>query len=90
LAAGRRRIEATKNEEAFLAVERVKSEITGKVWKLEVRPGDRIEEEQPLIIIESMKMEIPVLAPAAGVVKDLLVKEGDDVAEGQDIAIVEL
>jgi biotin carboxyl carrier protein len=73
-----------------VAVERIKSEITGKVWKLETRPGDKVEEEQSLIIIESMKMEIPVLAPAAGVVKELLVKEGDDVAEGQDVAVLEL
>jgi biotin carboxyl carrier protein len=74
----------------IVAIERIKSEITGKVWKLEVQPGDRVGEEQPLIIIESMKMEIPVLAPAAGIVRDLLVKEGDDVAEGQDVAVVEL
>jgi biotin carboxyl carrier protein len=73
-----------------VAVERIKSEITGKVWKLEAKPGDRVDEEQPLIIIESMKMEIPVLSPAAGVVKEVLVKEGDDVAEGQDVAVVEL
>lgn len=73
-----------------MAVERIKSEITGKVWKLEAKPGDRVDEEQPIIIIESMKMEIPVLAPAAGVVKEILVKEGDDVAEGQDVAVVEL
>lgn len=73
-----------------MAVERIKSEITGKVWKLETKPGDRVDEEQPIIIIESMKMEIPVLAPAAGVVKEILVKEGDDVAEGQDVAVVEL
>jgi biotin carboxyl carrier protein len=73
-----------------VAVERIKSEITGKVWKLETKPGDRVDEEQPIIIIESMKMEIPVLAPAAGVVKEILVKEGDDVAEGQDVAVVEL
>lgn len=73
-----------------MAVERIKSEITGKVWKLEAKPGDRVDEEQAIIIIESMKMEIPVLAPAAGVVKEILVKEGDDVAEGQDVAVVEL
>jgi acetyl-CoA carboxylase biotin carboxyl carrier protein len=73
-----------------VAVERIKSEITGKVWKLEAKPGDRVDEEQAIIIIESMKMEIPVLAPAAGVVKEILVKEGDDVAEGQDVAVVEL
>lgn len=72
-----------------MALEHIKSEITGKVWKVEVKPGDRVEEEHPLIIIESMKMEIPVLATAAGVVKDVLVAPGDDVSEGQDVAVLE-
>ena len=43
----------------------VKSEITGKVWKIETKPGDHVEEEDPILILESMKMEIPVSAPAA-------------------------
>ena len=72
-----------------MAVERIKSEITGKVWKIQSTPGDRVEEEQIIILIESMKMEIPVMAPAAGVVKEILVKEGDDVAEGQEVAVLE-
>jgi acetyl-CoA carboxylase biotin carboxyl carrier protein len=73
-----------------VAVEKVKCEITGKVWKVEVKTGDRVEEEQPLLVVESMKMEIPILAPAAGIVTELLVKENDDVAEGQDVAVLEI
>lgn len=67
----------------------VKSEIAGKVWKIEVKPGDRIDEDDPIIILESMKMEIPVAAPFDCVVMEILVAEEDAVAEGQPVAIVE-
>jgi acetyl-CoA carboxylase biotin carboxyl carrier protein len=66
---------------------RVRSEIAGSVWKIEVAIGDSVAEEDPLIILESMKMEIPLLAPRAGVVKEILVAEGEAIAEG-DIAVV--
>ena len=66
---------------------RVKSEIAGSVWKIEVAVGDSVGEEDPLIILESMKMEIPLLAPRAGVVKQILVAEGDPIDEG-DVAVV--
>ncbi len=66
---------------------RVKSEIAGAVWKIEVAVGDSVGEEDPLIILELMKMEIPLLAPRAGVVKEILVAEGDPIDEG-DVAIV--
>ena len=73
----------------MVAKESVKSEITGKVWKIVVPEGGSVGEEEPIIIVESMKMEIPVLAPMAGKVTKILVKEGDDVSEGQEVAIVE-
>jgi biotin carboxyl carrier protein len=66
---------------------RVRSEIAGSVWKIEVEIGDRVAEEDPLVILESMKMEIPLLAPQAGVVREILVKEGDPIAEG-DVAVI--
>ncbi len=72
-----------------LATERVLSEITGKVWKIIAAEGETVKEEGTIVIIESMKMEIPVLAPIAGTVVSLQVKEGDDVAEGQEVAVVE-
>jgi len=67
----------------------LQSDVTGTVWKVEVRPGDTVAEEQTLLILESMKMEIPVSAPRAGTVLRLLVQEGDSVAEGQDVAVIE-
>lgn len=67
----------------------VKSEITGTVWKVTSAVGGRLNAEDPIVILESMKMEIPVGAPAAGTVRELLVKEGEPVAEGQAVAILE-
>ena len=66
---------------------RVRSEIAGSVWKIEVAVGDEVAEDDPLLILESMKMEIPLLAPRAGIVREILVAEGEPVAEG-DIAII--
>lgn len=68
---------------------KVQSEITGKVWAIEASIGDSLEEEDTIIVLESMKMEIPVVAPQGGTLKEILVAEGDAVTEGQDIAIME-
>ena len=68
----------------------VKSEITGTVWKLKSAPGDKVESGDILILIESMKMEIPVIAEDGGTVLEILVKEKDPVAEGQVVAILEV
>ncbi|MGE0258013.1 MAG: biotin/lipoyl-binding carrier protein [Alphaproteobacteria bacterium] len=66
---------------------RVRSEIAGSVWKIEVTVGDSVAEDDPLVILESMKMEIPLLAPRSGVVKEILVVEGEPIAEG-DVAVI--
>jgi acetyl-CoA carboxylase biotin carboxyl carrier protein len=67
---------------------RVNAHITGTVWKIEVKVGDTVAEGQTVVILESMKMEMPVESPAAGKVTSILVKEGDPVEEGA--AVVEL
>jgi acetyl-CoA carboxylase biotin carboxyl carrier protein len=67
----------------------VKAELVGNVWKVEAQPGQSVEVDDTLIILESMKMEIPVTAPVAGTVKEILVKEQDVVKEGQVLAIIE-
>jgi acetyl-CoA carboxylase biotin carboxyl carrier protein len=72
-----------------VAIIDVKSEITGKVWKIEAAVGQAVSEEEPIIILESMKMEIPVGAPKNGKVKEILVAEGDSVTEGQKVATLE-
>ncbi len=68
---------------------KVQSEITGKVWAIEASIGDALEEEDTIIVLESMKMEIPVVAPSDGTLKEILVKEGDAITEGQDVAIMD-
>jgi acetyl-CoA carboxylase biotin carboxyl carrier protein len=67
----------------------IKSEITGTVWKIISRPGDKVESGDTLIIIESMKMEIPVITEDPGTVKEILIKEKDPVAEGQVVAVID-
>ncbi len=65
----------------------VKSEITGKVWKIETKAGDKLDEDDPILILESMKMEIPIMAPADGTLVEILVAEEDPVEEGQTVAL---
>jgi len=72
-----------------MAEEKVESEVTGTVWKVLVEVGDQVAEEEPLMILESMKMEIPVEAPCAGKVSELLVKPEEQVEEGQIVAVLD-
>jgi acetyl-CoA carboxylase biotin carboxyl carrier protein len=67
----------------------IKSEITGTVWQVKSRPGERVESGDTLLVIESMKMEIPVITEDAGTVREILVKEKDPVAEGQVVAVLD-
>jgi acetyl-CoA carboxylase biotin carboxyl carrier protein len=67
----------------------VKAELVGSVWKIRTEVGARVAEEDELIILESMKMEIPVTAPRAGTVKEVRVKEGEVVKEGQVLVVLE-
>lgn len=67
----------------------IKSEITGKVWKIEAKADDMLGEDDTILILESMKMEIPVSAPADCRIIEILVAEEDHVAEGQVVAVVE-
>ncbi len=64
----------------------VKTEITGIVWKIVAPQGAEVAEEAAIVILESMKMEIPVAAPEAGVVVELMVNEGEIVTEGSVVA----
>lgn len=64
----------------------VTSEIPGKVIAIEVAVGDRVAEDDAIIMVESMKMEIPVPAPIGGTVAEILVAEGEALREGQVVA----
>ncbi|WP_416900329.1 MAG: acetyl-CoA carboxylase biotin carboxyl carrier protein subunit [Minwuia sp.] len=67
----------------------IKSEIAGKVWMIEAETGQDVEEDDAVIILESMKMEIPVPAPKDGKITEILVQKDDAVAEGQTVARME-
>jgi len=67
----------------------VKAHITGVVFQVTARPGDRVQAGDPVIVLESMKMEIPVEAPRAGAVKEIRVQEGQTVQEGDAVAVLE-
>ena len=66
----------------------INTEVAGTVWKVLVKLGDEVNAGQELVIIESMKMEIPAFAPSRGVVSELLVAEGEAVDEGQALVKV--
>jgi biotin carboxyl carrier protein len=66
----------------------VESEVAGNVWKVEVEVGDSVAEGDVLIILESMKMEIPVESPAAGTIAEILVAPEDAVEEDQLLAVL--
>lgn len=68
----------------------VQAEVTGIVWKIVVAMGDAVQQDQELLILESMKMEIPTSANCAGTVQEILVDEGEAVSEGQSLVVIEL
>ncbi len=67
----------------------VKSEMDASVWQVLVAPGQAVAEDEDLVILESMKMEIPVVAPCAGTVTELLAQAGDSVKMGQVLVVLE-
>jgi acetyl-CoA carboxylase biotin carboxyl carrier protein len=67
----------------------VEAHITGTVWKIEVAVGDSVEEGDTVLILESMKMEMPVEAEDEGTVKQILVEEGQAVSEGDTLVVLE-
>jgi acetyl-CoA carboxylase biotin carboxyl carrier protein len=67
----------------------VKSQISGTVWQVLVEVGQEVEEEEDLIILESMKMEIPVSAPQSGAVKEVRVNPNQPVQEGDVLLVLE-
>ena len=67
----------------------VEAQITGSIWKLEKAVGDSVEQDEVILIIESMKMEIPVEAPCAGVLSEVRVAEGQTIEEFDVLAVID-
>jgi acetyl-CoA carboxylase biotin carboxyl carrier protein len=73
-----------------MAIVDVKTEITGNIWKIVKGVGDAVSEDEPILIMESMKMEIPVAAPEDGEIIEILVAEEDTVTEGTVVARIKV
>jgi acetyl-CoA carboxylase biotin carboxyl carrier protein len=71
------------------AVAEIEAHITGNVWKIEVEVGDEIDDGDTVVILESMKMEIPVEAEDSGTVKEIRCEEGQSVNEGDVLVVLE-
>ncbi len=67
----------------------VEAHITGTVWKIEVAVGDQVDEGDTVVILESMKMEMPVEAEDAGTVAEILCEEGQAVNEGDALVVLD-
>ena len=72
-----------------MASTKVVSDIAGKVWKIEAPAGTKVAQDDTVLILESMKMEIPVSAPRAGTVIEIYFSEGEVVGEGEVVALIE-
>jgi len=72
-----------------MARKEVRSEVAGKVWTIDSKVGDRVAVEDILLVLESMKMEIPVHAPVAGTIAEIRVAAEESVEEGAVVAVIE-
>ena len=77
------------NSGKIMAKQEIESEVTGNVWKVLKSAGDTVAEGEVIMILESMKMEIPIESPAAGTLVDVLVQPEDQVEEDQAVAVLE-
>ena len=73
-----------------MPVVRLRCEVAGRVVRIEAPAGASVRSEDAILIVESMKMEIPLFAPAAGVVQSILVAEGEEIAEDQEVVLLEI
>ena len=67
----------------------VEAPMVGKILKIEKNPGDHVDEDDVIIVMEAMKMEIPIVAPVTGTVKELKVATGEAVEAEQTLAVIE-
>ena len=77
------------NLESSMTTININAEISGSIWKILVKPGERVQSGDTLIIIESMKMEIPVESPQDGTIEHIHVKETDTIEEDQPLISIQ-
>lgn len=69
--------------------QKIVAPLDGKVFQLNIKAGDTVEEDEEILVIEAMKMETPIFVPCDGVVREVNVKEGEEVAENDVLAIID-
>ncbi len=69
--------------------EEIRSPLAGKVWTISVKEGEKVEEDDEILVLEAMKMETPVYSSADGTVKEIKVKQGDSVEEDDVLVVIE-
>ena len=69
-----------------MAAAKVVTDVAGNVWKIVAKVGDKLEEDETIMIMESMKMEIPVTSPVSGTLSELLCEEGETIGEDEVVA----
>jgi biotin carboxyl carrier protein len=72
-----------------MASTKVVTDVAGNVWKIVTKVGDELAEDDTIMIMESMKMEIPVVAPLSGKLSEILVEEGEAIGEGETVAVID-
>ena len=88
-AAGTALVRPYEDRVDYLAMAEIEAHITGTVWKIECRVGDTVEEGDTVVVLESMKMEMPVEAEDEGTVAEILCEEGQAVSEGDTLVVLE-
>ncbi len=68
---------------------KIKTEIQAVIWKINIEVGQKVDIGDTVVILESMKMEIPIESEFSGIVKEILINEGDQVNEDQELIILE-
>jgi biotin carboxyl carrier protein len=68
---------------------KITAPLDGKVCQLRIKAGEKVEEDEEILVIEAMKTETPLFSPCDGVVADVRIKEGDEVAENDVLAIID-
>jgi acetyl-CoA carboxylase biotin carboxyl carrier protein len=82
-------VEAPRSRIFCPAMTEIEAHITGTVWKIEVGVGDQVGDGDTVVILESMKMEMPVEAEDAGTVKEIRCEEGESVSEGDVLVVLD-
>jgi len=69
--------------------QKIVAPLDGKVFQLNIKAGDKVEEDEEILVIEAMKMETPIFTPCDGIIREVRIKEGDEVTENDVLAIID-